>query len=88
MPPVLEKLIRRTSPDTTPEPVGYTNPNVPPEQHPGCICRALLDAAGQNPTCPIHGWWTRDPIVLKLADLTRELGTAWEAAMAIDWNAK
>lgn len=62
-----------------PEPLDYVNPNQQPEPEDGCICRASLAVGEPNPTCPPHGWWNRDPAVLDLADLTRELGS-WEAA--------
>jgi hypothetical protein len=44
-----------------------------------CICTPF-GAVGQNPTCDVHPWWRHDTAVLDLADLTRELGSAWEAA--------
>lgn len=78
-----EATLDRANPDPATEPIGYTNPNIQPDERPDdCSCRALLDAAGQNPECPLHGWWTRDPAVLDLADLTRELGSALAAAKA------
>lgn len=49
-----------------------------PEKPADCVCQALFDP---NPTCPPHGWWHRDKAVLDLADLTRELGSAWDAAV-------
>jgi len=70
---------RRIDPDppptTEPDPV----PLFPADPNPDCICRNL-DGHGQNPTCPIHPWWRHDPHALHLADLTRELGSAWAAA--------
>jgi hypothetical protein len=49
------------------------------EDGPPCNCRAF-DGHGQNPECDAHPWWRTDPPVLHLADLTRELGSAWDAA--------
>lgn len=79
MPAALERLINRRDPDPKPD-IGYTNPNQQPEPNPDCTCPAL--DLGGNPTCALHGWWNRDAAVLDLADLTRELGSSWEAAKA------
>ena len=67
------------TPEPAPQPHAYHNPNQPIERDPDCTCRAF-DGHGQNPLCDAHPWWLRDPAVLDLADLTRELGTAWAAA--------
>jgi hypothetical protein len=74
---------RRIDPDPppAPEPPSYHNPNHTPEPEPDCTCRNL-DGRGQNPTCTVHPWWRHDPAALHLADLTRELGSAWAAARA------
>ena len=84
MPAALDRLMRRLDPDPTPEPapLAYHNPNQPIECDPDCTCRAF-DGHGQNPVCDAHPWWRSDPAVLDLADLTRELGTAWDAAVRI-----
>jgi hypothetical protein len=74
---------RRIDPDPTPtpEPLSYHNPNLQPEPDPNCTCRAD-EGRGQNPVCTVHPWWRHDPTVLHLADLTRERGSAWDAARA------
>jgi hypothetical protein len=74
--------ITRTRIDPDPQP-GFDEP--PPLSatpgEPACTCR-VFDAIGQNPECDAHPWWARDTPVLDLADLTRELGSAWDAAQA------
>jgi hypothetical protein len=56
----------------------HDTPQPDPPQ-PECICTPF-GAVGQNPECHVHPWWRHDTAVLDLADLTRELGSAWEAA--------
>jgi hypothetical protein len=77
---------RHVDPDLPPRP----EPDASPHQRaffengaarPACTCR-VFDAIGQNPECAKHPWWGRDPAVLDLADLTRELGSALKAAQA------
>lgn len=67
--------------------VSYHNPNQQPPPDPDCICRNL-DGVGQNPTCLIHPWWRHDDDALDLADLTRELGSALEAAQRMFGTAR
>lgn len=73
-------LLRALGRDTTEPDVRPT-----PTPDPTCTCRAF-DGHGQNPECPKHPWWRQDEAVLHLADLTRELGSAWAAAQSIDWK--
>ena len=77
---------RRPDPDPTPAPdipayiARDINADYPiADDEPDCTCKAF-DGHGQNPECAEHPWWRRDPAVLDLADLTRELGPAWDAA--------
>lgn len=83
MPAALDRLIHRLDPDPPPDATVEIEVTLPPafepDTEPACTCRAF-DAIGQNPECDAHPWWARDTPVLDLADLTRELGSAWEAA--------
>jgi hypothetical protein len=81
-PTALARILDRGAPDL-PGPVDSPHSRAFFENSanpPACICRTL-DSVGQNPSCDIHGWWTHDNAVLDLADLTRELGSAWDAAV-------
>jgi hypothetical protein len=74
MPAALRRRLEHVNPDLVP-PI----PEAAPADGPPCNCRAF-DGLGQNPECDAHPWWRTDPPVLHLADLTRELGSALEAA--------
>jgi hypothetical protein len=86
MPAALRRRLEHVNPDLRP-PIPEAAPDDSQHQRkffenatePDCTCRAF-DGHGQNPECDAHPWWRTDPPVLHLADLTRELGSALEAA--------
>jgi hypothetical protein len=71
--------IRPVTPELLARIARIANPD--PPDTPACACSPIRDDPALN--CYLHGWWTCDPAVLDLAQLTADLDDPRDAAMTL-----